>query len=47
MSSPTKKKKSPRFKVQFYNNDISKRLQIVLEGVNADGKMTRVVKILE
>jgi len=40
-------KKSPRFKVQFYNNDISKRLQIVLEGVNADGKMTRVVKILE
>jgi len=40
-------KKSPRFKVQFYNNDISKKLQIVLEGVNADGKMTRVVKILE
>lgn len=40
-------KKSPRFKVQFFNNDISRRLQIVLEGVNADGKMTRVVKILE
>jgi hypothetical protein len=40
-------KKSPRFKVQFYNNDISKRLQVVLEGVNVDGKMTRVVKILE
>jgi len=40
-------KKSPRFKVQFFNNDISKRLQIVLEGVNAEGKMTRVVKILE
>lgn len=40
-------KKSPRFKVQFFNNDISKRLQIVLEGVNADGKITRVVKILE
>jgi hypothetical protein len=40
-------KKSPRFKVQFHNNDISKRLQIVLEGVNAEGKMTRVVKILE
>ncbi len=40
-------KKSPRFKVQFHNNDISKRLQIVLEGVNTDGKMTRVVKILE
>jgi len=40
-------KKSPRFKVQFFNNDISKKLQIVLEGVNADGKMTRVVKLLE
>lgn len=40
-------KKSPRFKIQFFNNDISKRLQIVLEGVNAEGKMTRVVKILE
>lgn len=40
-------KKSPRFKVQFFNNDISKKLMIVLQGVNAEGKMTRVVKLLE
>ncbi len=40
-------KKSPRVRIQFYNNDISKKLQVVLEGINADGKMTRVVKLLE
>ncbi|MEY3945424.1 MAG: hypothetical protein RJB03_130 [Bacteroidota bacterium] len=40
-------KKSPRFRIQFYNNDISKKLLVVLEGVNADGKMTRVTKLIE
>ena len=40
-------KKNPRVRIQFYNNDISKKLQIVLEGINGDGKMTRVVKLLE
>ena len=40
-------KKSPRFRVQFFNNDISKKFQVVLEGINGDGKLTRVVKILE
>ena len=40
-------KKSPRYRIQFFNNDLSKRLLIVLEGVNADGKMTRATKILE
>ena len=40
-------KKSPRYRIQFFNNDLSKRLLIVLEGVNADGKMTRSTKILE
>ena len=40
-------KKNPRVRIQFYNNDISKKLQVVLEGVNADGKMTRVVKLIE
>lgn len=40
-------KKSSRVRLQFYNNDISKKLQVVLEGINADGKMTRVVKLLE
>ncbi len=40
-------KKSPRARIQFYNNDISKKLQVVIEGVNGDGKMTRTVRILE
>ncbi len=40
-------KKTPRYKVEFYNNDISKKLQIVLEGVNGDGKMVRIVKMIE
>ncbi len=40
-------KKSPRTRIQFYNNDISKKLQLVLEGVNGDGKMVRIVKLLE
>lgn len=40
-------KKSPRVRIQFYNNDVSKKLLLVLEGVNTDGKMTRVVKLLE
>lgn len=40
-------KKSPRARIQFYNNDVSKKLLLVLEGVNSDGKMTRVVKLLE
>jgi hypothetical protein len=39
--------KNPRHRVQFYNNDFSKQLRIVLEGVNSEGKMTRVVRILE
>jgi hypothetical protein len=40
-------KKSPRTRIQFYNNDITKKMLVVLEGVNGDGKMTRVVKLLE
>jgi len=40
-------KKNPRVRLQFYNNDISKKLQVVLEGVNGDGKMVHVVKLLE
>jgi hypothetical protein len=33
--------------LEFYNNDISKKLRIILEGVNANGKMTRVEKMIE
>ncbi len=40
-------KKTPRFRIEFYNNDFSKKLLLVLEGINADGKMTRTVKYLE
>jgi hypothetical protein len=40
-------KRSPRVKVEFYNNDTSKKLQLILEGMNSNGKLTRVVKILE
>ncbi len=40
-------KRTPRFRVEFYNNDISKKLLIILEGINSDGKMTRTVRYLE
>ncbi|BDQ11212.1 hypothetical protein [Sediminibacterium sp. TEGAF015] len=40
-------KKSPRYPIEFYNNDVSTKLKIVLEGFNASGKMTRVERILE
>lgn len=40
-------KNSPRVTIDFFNNDTSKRLKVVLEGINAKGKMARVVKILE
>lgn len=40
-------KRSPRYQVEFYNNDVSTKLKIVLEGFNANGKMTRVEKLLE
>jgi hypothetical protein len=40
-------KQSPRVKIEFYNNDITKKFLVVLEGVNGNGKMVRVVKQLE
>ena len=40
-------KTSPRFRIEFYNNDISQRLQVVLEGVNAEGRLTRVETTFE
>ena len=40
-------KKSSRVRIEFYNNDISKKLQIVLEGMNANGRLARVVKYIE
>lgn len=40
-------KRNPRHRIQFFNNDVSKKLLVVLEGINTDGMMTRVVKLLE
>jgi len=33
--------------VTFYNNDFTKRMRIVLEGINDEGKMIRIEKIFE
>ena len=33
--------------IEFYNNDVSKKLRVVLEGINEEGKLTRVEKIIE
>ena len=33
--------------VSFYNNDFTKKMRIVLEGINDDGKMIRIEKIIE
>jgi len=34
-------------KIEFYNNDISKKLRIIIEGFNANGQLTRTEKIIE
>jgi hypothetical protein len=36
-----------RVSIQFYNNDISTRLRVVLEGMNAEGRLTRVERLIE
>lgn len=36
-----------KVKIEFYNNDVSKKLRLVLEGVNAEGKLARVEQIIE
>jgi hypothetical protein len=33
--------------VSFYNNDFTKKMRIVLEGINDEGKMIRIEKIIE
>ena len=39
--------KTKTIQIEFFNNDVSKRLRFVLEGVNSDGKLARVEKIIE
>ena len=36
-----------RVKIEYYNNDISKKHRIVLEGMNLDGKLVRIEKVVE
>ena len=33
--------------IEFYNNDVSKKLRIILCGMNTEGKLTWIEKILE
>ena len=40
-------KDSKRVNIDFFNNDISKKLRIVLEGFNEDGKLTHIEQILQ
>ncbi len=39
--------KNHKARFEFYNNDISKKLRIVLEGMNAEGRLARVEKVIE
>ncbi|MES2776801.1 MAG: hypothetical protein V4722_21660 [Bacteroidota bacterium] len=36
-----------RFKFQFYNNDVTKRYRLVVEGINDEGKLFHVEKLIQ
>jgi len=36
-----------KVQLSFFNNDLSRKLRVVLEGINAEGKLARVEKIIE
>lgn len=40
-------KNSRRIIFSYYNNDVTKKIRIVIEGVNAEGKLTRMERIVE
>ena len=40
-------KKNKTVKIEFYNNDITSKFRIILEGINASGKLARVEKLIE
>ncbi|HTE13346.1 MAG TPA: hypothetical protein VK645_20345 [Chitinophagaceae bacterium] len=40
-------KTKKRVKIMFYNNDITKRFRVVLEGINSNDKFARVEKVIE
>lgn len=39
-------KASRKVQIQFYNNDVSTSLRVVLEGMNAEGRLTRVEQVI-
>jgi hypothetical protein len=39
--------KNQKVRIEFFNNDFTKTFQLVLEGVNEAGKMTRVVRTID
>lgn len=40
-------KKNRKAKLEFYNNDLSKKIRIIVEGVNASGKLARIEKVVQ
>lgn len=40
-------RKTRRFKFKFYNNDITHRFRLVLEGINDDGKLIHIEKVIQ
>lgn len=43
----TTNKQSPRTRIEFFNNDVTKKYRVVLEGVNSEGKMVRIVRTID
>lgn len=40
-------KNSRRTTIQFYNNDVTKRIKVIIEGMNEEGRLTRVEKLID
>ena len=36
-----------KINIEYYNNDVSKKLLLTIEGINAEGKLIRIVKVIE
>ena len=40
-------KQNRRILLTFYNNDITNKIRVVVEGINMEGKLTRIEKVFE
>lgn len=40
-------KQNRRILITFYNNDITRKIRVVIEGINMEGKLTRIEKVFE